>query len=529
MLIAFELLQEAGLRLPDPIGDTVSIIGALIVGQSAVEAKVISPIAVIVVATAGIAGYAQPSQDLGAALRICRFALVIAAIAARAVRRCYIAVPFRVVSVHDRLLRPQLHRAVVGRTQKKSQPDVSAAAASRGENARAGAEHARQKEADMRKLIAILCALGVAVLSAGCSGGSIYSNYRDIAELMIVQTLGFDSMPDGGVTVSVSAEGSSGAGSEDGSKKPERLSASAASLTEAQDELQHYSGGLQLFFGHTAYFLLGADVLNTDTARFFDCIERDTAFRLSIPVFAVSSGSASELILGAGDEERDATKLMHALTQELRLRGNMHVYTAAEIISAMDVNGAALICAVAAAPAGATDPDAGEDEMAVVPDGYTIIYKNKACGRIPAELARGVSLILNEAGPMTVSVGNAALQIDKAACDIEPVFGDGLEGLTFNIKISASLAEVKGGFDPDELASGLEDAVRVLAEGVLELEKSTGCDFLHLGSALEMLHPVRLRGAAENLALVLPDLDMRVCVSARLDRSFNLDLKETGQ
>ena len=80
MLTAFELLQEAGLRLPDPIGHTVSIIGALIVGQSAVEARVISPIAVIVVATAGIAGYAQPSQDLGAALRICRFALVIAAI-----------------------------------------------------------------------------------------------------------------------------------------------------------------------------------------------------------------------------------------------------------------------------------------------------------------------------------------------------------------------------------------------------------------------------------------------------------------
>lgn len=82
MLLAFELLQEAGLRLPDPIGDTVSIIGALIVGQSAVEAKVISPIAVIVVAMAGIAGYAQPSQDLGAALRLCRFALVIAAILA---------------------------------------------------------------------------------------------------------------------------------------------------------------------------------------------------------------------------------------------------------------------------------------------------------------------------------------------------------------------------------------------------------------------------------------------------------------
>lgn len=77
MLIAFELLQEAGLRLPESIGETVSIIGALIVGQSAVEAKVLSPIVVIVVAIAGICGYTMPNQDLAAALRLCRFALVL--------------------------------------------------------------------------------------------------------------------------------------------------------------------------------------------------------------------------------------------------------------------------------------------------------------------------------------------------------------------------------------------------------------------------------------------------------------------
>lgn len=82
MLLSFELLQEAGLRLPNPVGQTVSIIGALIVGQSAVEAQVISPIAVIVVALAGIAGYTMPSQDLGTALRLCRFAFAIAAAAA---------------------------------------------------------------------------------------------------------------------------------------------------------------------------------------------------------------------------------------------------------------------------------------------------------------------------------------------------------------------------------------------------------------------------------------------------------------
>ena len=80
MLVSFELLQEAGLRLPDPIGQTVSIIGALIVGQSAVEAKVVSPVVIIVVAMAGIAGYTVPDQDMSSALRICRFGLVLAAV-----------------------------------------------------------------------------------------------------------------------------------------------------------------------------------------------------------------------------------------------------------------------------------------------------------------------------------------------------------------------------------------------------------------------------------------------------------------
>lgn len=82
LLLAFGFLQEAGLRLPNPIGDTVSIIGALIVGQSAVEAQLVSPIAIIVVAVSGIACYTLPSQDLGSALRLLRFALLISAIAA---------------------------------------------------------------------------------------------------------------------------------------------------------------------------------------------------------------------------------------------------------------------------------------------------------------------------------------------------------------------------------------------------------------------------------------------------------------
>ncbi len=79
MLLAFEVIQEAGLRLPGPIGQTVSILGGLVVGSAAVEAKIVSPVVLIVVAIAGIAGYTMPSLDFAGALRIWRFFLVFAA------------------------------------------------------------------------------------------------------------------------------------------------------------------------------------------------------------------------------------------------------------------------------------------------------------------------------------------------------------------------------------------------------------------------------------------------------------------
>lgn len=77
MLLAFEVIQEAGLRLPSPIGSTVSILGGLVVGNAAVEAHIVSPAVLIAVAIAGVAGYTQPSQDFANALRLWRFILAV--------------------------------------------------------------------------------------------------------------------------------------------------------------------------------------------------------------------------------------------------------------------------------------------------------------------------------------------------------------------------------------------------------------------------------------------------------------------
>ena len=73
MEISLELIRESGIRVPSPLGQTISIVGALILGEAAVSAKIISPLLVIVVAITGITAFAIPDYSLSFHVRIARF------------------------------------------------------------------------------------------------------------------------------------------------------------------------------------------------------------------------------------------------------------------------------------------------------------------------------------------------------------------------------------------------------------------------------------------------------------------------
>ncbi|MDB5083577.1 MAG: gerKA [Bacilli bacterium] len=79
MELMFEGLREAGVRLPKAVGSAVSIVGALVIGQAAVQAGIVSAPMVIVVATTGIASFGIPRYNFGIAYRLLRFPMLILA------------------------------------------------------------------------------------------------------------------------------------------------------------------------------------------------------------------------------------------------------------------------------------------------------------------------------------------------------------------------------------------------------------------------------------------------------------------
>lgn len=79
MECTFEILREAGIRMPKAVGQAVSIVGALVMGQAAVEAGIVSSIMVIIVAITAISSFVIPSYNMGIAIRILRFGFIILA------------------------------------------------------------------------------------------------------------------------------------------------------------------------------------------------------------------------------------------------------------------------------------------------------------------------------------------------------------------------------------------------------------------------------------------------------------------
>lgn len=78
MELTFELFREAGIRIPGAIGHVIGLVGGIVIGQAAVDAKIISPMIVIITAFTAICTFAIPDYSLTSGLRLIRYLFIVA-------------------------------------------------------------------------------------------------------------------------------------------------------------------------------------------------------------------------------------------------------------------------------------------------------------------------------------------------------------------------------------------------------------------------------------------------------------------
>ena len=77
MEFSFELIREAGVRMPGPLGGTIGIVGGLIIGDAAVSANLVSPMSVVVVAMSALSSFAIPNEEFSAPFRLLKFGFIL--------------------------------------------------------------------------------------------------------------------------------------------------------------------------------------------------------------------------------------------------------------------------------------------------------------------------------------------------------------------------------------------------------------------------------------------------------------------
>jgi len=368
----------------------------------------------------------------------------------------------------------------------------------------------------MKKLIALPLILSL-LLVCGCDGGSIYSNYREIEQLTVIQTLGLD-ITENGIRASV-ATGTAV------TEKPVRMTAEAESIELALQRIADYSVSEEMFFAHTAYVLIGEETARQDMHLVLDYIERSDDMRLDMPIFIVKGGAASELVLGAGDEEGsksadyDITEVLRSIERSVESSGDGLVLTAAQVISALDERGSSLVSVIEVRKADEA-LDGAKEALTALPAGFAVIKDGKKVGDIVPEDASAVSVIMGKSGPARIAldVGTpVTVQLSEGSAEVMPIFKNGaLSEIWMDVTISANVTEAEGQPSESEIKAALKAKYEDSFSEILMLSKRLDTDFLGLGAMLERREPQHLCGMSTSLGGQLNGLTVIVNVSVEI-------------
>ena len=392
----------------------------------------------------------------------------------------------------------------------------------------------------MRKYILyilIVCALFL----SGC--GSIYSNYREVEQLLVIETMGFDLLP-GGVRLTLASGIGSGA-----LQGPIKLSGTGATISAAMDQARNYSFEDELFCSQTNSILIGEDAAREGMEEYLSYICQSPILRTDVPVFIIRGGSAYESIMESGDSQHGVSEILKGVTEYLETRGGSHIFKAAQISRDSLRHGSALCCTLeysesAEPPSegsqnGQSGSEGGEGAAyTLAVSGFGILKDDRLVEYIDKETAIGVSFLINKVGISSVQLKDAmgrdiVLEISGGSSQIKPRWSkDGeLLGLDIALDVQATVTQMNDDADLSrdsytrQLTEALEEHVAELCGQVLRQSARLEADFLALGSQVERHSPLLFRHMNKSFSEALSGLEFRIAAEARL--SHTNDMKES--
>lgn len=408
-------------------------------------------------------------------------------------------------------------------------------------------------------LLIIMCALPAL---SGCS--SIYSNYREIQQLMVVQTMGIDREK-GGVQVSMAAAAEASGGG------PRRMSAQGSTITAAIDRAYKLSYEEEIFFSHVNHLLVGEAAAEEGLDAFLDYVSQSPTMRIDIPLYIVRDSTANQAVMEVGDSSKGISEVMQTVHESFASPSNSRVFTVADTINSLLRYGSALVCAVECVPSSesvspgksasaqgggeqnaqqgeeqnpqqeegqnAQDKTQGETPLMAVPAGYAVIRDGKLCKFIEPEEAAAVGLLTGSLPITDITVTDrngkdASLELNQGSAEITPVWGGKgqLKGLNIQAQVSASVLETdnwqQGNSNEyiNHLTAQLESAVSQRLSSLLRTSMKLKADFLGLAGQVERKSPENYRLMSQRFSELLPGLELQITVSGQL--SHTNDMKE---
>ena len=388
----------------------------------------------------------------------------------------------------------------------------------------------------------LLYIMASSLLLSGC--GSIYSNYREVEQLLVIETMGFDYLP-GGVQLTLASGISSGS-----SQGPIKLSGVGPTISAAMDQARNYSFEDELFCSQTNSILIGEEAARQGIEGYLSYICQSPILRTDVPVFIIRGGSAFESIMDSGDSQHGVSEILKGVTEYLETRGGSHIFKAAQITRDSLRHGSALCCVLeysesAEPPAGnsqSEQSDGGEEDtgaartLAVA--GFGVLKDNRLIEYIDKDTAVGVSFLINKVGISSIRLEDAmgkdvVLEISAGSSQVKPRWSEKgeLTGLDISLDAQATVTEMNDNADLSresyikQLTDALETRLAELVGDVLRLSAKLEADFMALGTQVEQHSPLLYRHLNKSFGEALPALEFHIAVKTKI--SHTNDMQES--